>query len=180
MRKVLFIFGQLTDQDCDWLISVGSKKLLAEGEVLIQEGKPIDEIYIVLDGTLAVTVGPRGERQIAQLGSGEIVGEMSFIDARPPSASVKALKGCVVFAIPRSAIAAKLEEDAALAARFYRAISIFLSSRLRAAVSHMGYGEMDELDEDLDAEDELDANVLDTVSLAGDRFHRMLVRLMGA
>ena len=177
MRKVLFIFGQLTDQDCDWLVSVGHKKPLAAGETLIRQGEPIDEIYLVLDGALEVLLGLQGERRIAQLASGEIVGEMSFIDARPPSASVKAMQSSVVFAVPRAAMAAKLEEDSAFAARFYRAVSIFLSSRLREAHSNLGYGDPEE---DLDAGDELDANVLDTVSLAGERFHRMLVRLMGA
>jgi hypothetical protein len=43
---------------------------------------------------------------------------MSFIDARPPSATVQALDNTIVLAVPRRELAAKLEQDAEFAARF--------------------------------------------------------------
>ena len=103
---------------------------------------------------------------------------MSFVDGRPPSATVQALSDSLLFAIPRRALASKLEADQGFAARFYRALAVFLSQRLRDTVQHLGYGAGVALDEEVEYSDELNPAVLDTVPLAGARFDRMLKRLM--
>jgi bacteriocin-type transport-associated protein len=179
MRKVLFILGQLSDLDIEWLIAAGRKEQVAAGITLIHEGKVIDTLYIVLDGLLSVTMAALGGQEIARLGAGEMVGEMSFIDARPPSATVAALQNSAVLAIPRQQLAAKLEQDPGFAARFYRALATFLSDRLRGTVSRLGYSHGQSLQEDVEYADELDENVLDTIHLAGARFERILKQLMG-
>jgi len=136
----------------------------------------INALYIVLDGLLSVyTVRPDCEIEIARLGAGEMVGEMSFIDARPPSATVKAIKESLVLAIPRSQLVSKLAQDSDFASRFYRALAIFLSDRLRGMVGQHGYGKDQPAAE---ATDELDESVLDNLHLAGSRFDRILKRLV--
>jgi CRP/FNR family transcriptional regulator, cyclic AMP receptor protein len=179
MRKVLFILGYLSDTDIEWMLATGKKENVPSGKILIHEGKPVASVYIVLDGKLTVSVAALEDKEIAYLGSGEIVGEMSFIDARPPSATVRAQEKAIVFVIPREALALKIEQDVAFAARFYHALAVFLSDRLRSTVSRLGYGKGVSLDEDTEYEDELDLAVLNTMHLAGLRFDRMLKRLMG-
>ena len=178
MKKVLFILGELGERDIDWMLATGSKEQIPAGTTLIQEGEPIVALYIVLDGLLAVSSKALRDQEIARLGSGEIVGEMSFVDARPPSATVTAIENSVVFSIPRSQLTLKLQQDSDFAARFYRAIAMFLSDRLRGTVVRLGYGGGQPLDEEIEYEDELDLNVLDNVYLAGSRFDQMLKRLM--
>ena len=170
MRKVLYILGQLSDADMEWIGSVAVKRYLAPGEVLIKQGEPVDAVYIVLEGTLSVR--GQADSEIAQLGSGEIVGEMSFVDARPPLATVVALEVSLVLAIPRTRLNAKLEEDTTFAAHFYRALASFLSYRLRDTTSMLGYGAQRQVSPVSDAE--LDDSLLDTVHLAGSRFERLL------
>ncbi len=177
MRKVLFILGQLSDLDIEWLIAAGRKEQVSAGTTLIHEGQAIDTLYLVLDGALAVSMRALDNQEVARLGAGEMVGEMSFIDARPPSATVTALQTSTVLAIPRGQLAVKLEQDAPFAARFYRALATFLSDRLRGTVSRLGYSDGQSLQEDVEYPDELDDNVLDTVHLAGARFEWMLKRL---
>lgn len=174
MRKVLFILGQLSDDDCEWLVEVGERRVLAPGHVLIREEGAIDAIYFVLDGHLSVTAEAARGREVARLASGEIVGEMSFVDASPPSATVTATERAEVLAIPRSALSEKIESDSEFAARFYRATSVFLADRVRSTVRKFGYGDLNEPDEQMDSADELSPQVLDTASLAGSRFQRML------
>jgi CRP-like cAMP-binding protein len=172
MRKVLFIFGQLTDSDVDWLASQGRRVRLPKGSVLIREGVPVDALYIVLDGELVV-VQEQTKRQIASLGAGEIVGEMSFIDARPPSATVRAATDVVVYMVEKQRLQQGLDDNIAFAARFYRAVATFLSDRVRkATASQEGV--------DADAADELDDSVLDNVDRAGARFHDLSRRLLDA
>ena len=178
MRKVLFLFGQISDQDIEWMLQVGRKETVPRGHVLIREGHAFDTVYIVLDGAFSVTVSALEDREVNRLGCGEVVGEMSFVDARPPSATVTALENSTVFAIPRSHLAGRLEQDMAFAARFYRAICLFLSDRLRSSVALMGYDSGQELDADVEYQDELNPGVLDSIHLAGSRFDAMLKHLM--
>lgn len=179
MRKVLFLFGQVNDQDIEWLVEVGEKRSVAAGEILIREGQPFDAIFIVLEGTFSVEVAALGNKEINRLGCGEIVGEMSFVDARPPSATVRAIEKSTVFAVPRPELEARLRNDPAFAARFYRALCLFLSDRLRSSVALMGYEGSRVLEMDVEYEDELNPGVLDSIHLAGSRFDAMLKRLLG-
>ena len=156
MRKVLFIFGQLADSDIQWLAKNGRRKRLPKATELIHEGVKVDTFYILLEGEVAVLQG-KARREIARLGAGEIVGEMSFVDSRPPSATVKALSDVVVCSIPTQLLDGTLDKDMAFAARFYRAVATFLSDRLRKAT-------------DPNDDDELDDSVLDNVDRAGQRF----------
>ena len=160
MRKVLFIFGQLTDTDVTRLAAIGRRKRVRAGAVLIQEGVPVETLYIVLDGELQVS---RKGRSIARLGAGEVVGEMSFIDARPPSATVSEATVAVLYGVETAKLSRELADNVALAARFYKAIATFLSDRVRTATAS---------DEDRSdgTADELDDNVLDNVDRAGARF----------
>ena len=166
MRKVLFILGQLSDQDAEWLTANGRKQVLPPDGVMIREGEPIDSLYVVLEGLLSVIDRDLGNAEVAQLGCGEVVGEMSFIDGRPPSATVRAIERTTALKVSRQALLNKIETDPAFAARFYRALAMFLSHRLRT------------LTRDNPDVDELDPNVLDSVHLAASRFDRMMKQLM--
>src|SRR5215471_12080364 len=130
MRKVLFIFGQLADSDIDWLARAGRRQRLPAASALIREGVPVGTLYILLEGQLRVVQGASA-REVARLGVGEIVGEMSFIDARPPSATVLAATDVVVYAIAKQLLQEHLDRDVAFAARFYKAVATFLSDRVR-------------------------------------------------
>ena len=159
MRKVLFIFGQLTDADVDWLAKSGRRKRVPKGSVLINQGKAVQSLYIVLEGELSVLHG-RTKKELARLGSGEIAGEMSFVDSRPPSATVAAHSDAVVYHIPTKILGDALSTNPGFAARFYKSVATFLSDRVRQAT-------------DPDYDDELDDSVLDNVDRAGARFNSL-------
>ncbi len=177
MRKALFFLGILNDADVEWMIATGAKQQLHPGDVLVQEGKPATSIFLVLEGVLSVVAQAAGNREVARLRPGEIVGEMSFVDSRPPSATVQAVEESSVLAIPRRGLEARLSQDAAFAARFYRAMAVFLSDRLRSTVGLLGYGSGQTLEAEANYADEIDPAVLDNVSLAGARFDILQRRL---
>lgn len=177
MKKVLYILGELSDLDVDWLVANGRRERIPKNKVLIQEGTPIQALHIVLEGRFKVSIVGNNDLELARLGGGEILGEMSFIDARPPSATATAIEDSLVLTVHRRSLEEKLKLDTGFAARFYRAVATFLSDRLRMTVGRLGYGAASQ--DDGDAQDELDPNVLDGVSRAGARFDRMLKRLIG-
>jgi CRP/FNR family transcriptional regulator, cyclic AMP receptor protein len=175
MKKVLFLFGELNDVDIDWLIAQGTTVQITKGSVLIQEGQPITALYIVLDGLFGVSLGGAPGREIAQMPAGEVLGEISFLDSRPPTATVQALADSIVFAISRERLTAKLKQDSAFAARFYRALAVFLSHRLRVLTMKFRDGQSGPADKEAD---ELDPDVLAGIYLGGRRFERMLKRMI--
>lgn len=172
MRKVLFIFSVLSDTDVEWLARSGERLHLERGHVLIPVGARIDHLYFVLDGELEVKT-PRGER-ISTLLSGEIIGEMTLVDPAPTVVSVEVVSPATVLRIPGAVVQEKLASDTAFAARFYRALCVFMAHRMRNATQRIGYGAPSE---DREARDELNDDLLDNVHLAGARFERMLRRL---
>jgi len=171
MRKVLYILSRLTDEDVDWFAATGRRTNHAAGDVLIKQGAPINSLMFVLDGKVSVEV--EGVGQIASLGSGEVLGEMSLVDESPPSAGVIVVEPTLVLHVDRTILNTKLEGDPAFAARLYRAIAMFLSVRMRSTVQVLGYGKAT-----IVADDELDISLLDNVTIAGSRFDRMIKKLL--
>lgn len=176
MRRVLYILALLDDSDIDWLTSVGERQSVSASTSIISEGVPLDDLFIILSGKFTVQLGS-AKTKIAELWSGEMVGEISLIDSRPPSASVVAVTPSVVLRIRRQAINMRLETNKAFAARMYKAIAVFLATRLRNTVASMGYSGTQDLDEESESEDEISADLLDSMSLAGARFNVILDRL---
>ncbi len=187
LRKVLLVFAELYDSDLDWMVQIGTPTMLSTNGVLIEAGKNLDAIYILLEGMLSVFVsaqinGAEVSKEIARLATGEILGEMSFVDAQGASATVKAVEKCLVWALPRSQLLAKLTQDQRFAARFYRAFSVVLADRVQDRLTRHGYGKQtyskdQPLDNDLEYEDELDLSTLENISLAGVRFDWLLKRV---
>jgi len=178
MRKVLYILGQLDDMDVDWLARNGVKRRIPAGAEIVRQGQHIQSLFVLLEGRMGITVAKLG--RVATVGAGEVLGELSFVDRAPPSATVTADGDCVVLEVDKRGLEAKLAADAGFGHRFYRALALFLADRLRGTMQRMGYGEASSLDSDEVLEDELDDNILDGVSLAGERFDRLLRMLSEA
>ncbi|MFK7941646.1 MAG: cyclic nucleotide-binding domain-containing protein [Paracoccaceae bacterium] len=163
MRKGLIILGDLMDQDLIWLAKTGEVRRMGTGDVLIREGQRIEELFIVTEGWFDVSI--KGQN-VAKLSVGDVLGEMSFVEKQPPSATVSASESARVLAVPQHALIARFRTDQGFAARFYRALAVFLSDRLRTMMP----GE---------AGAELDEGLLDTLHVAGDRMLRLIDLLEG-
>jgi len=172
LRKVLYILGQLDDQDVDWMARTGRRLLLQPGQTLITQGEATPDLYVVIDGSLVVSAA--GVGKLATLLSGEIVGEMSFVDSSPPSASVTAETATIVLAIPKDDIEEKILDEPLFGLRFFRALALFLADRLRNTTkSRQAQNSKGQLGAaEVDA-DELDEKLMDKLAVAGDRFDRL-------
>lgn len=176
MRKVLYIFGLLTDADVEWMARAGRRRRLTDGEVVIKQGEISDYVLFVLDGELQVTADEFGH--IARLGVGEVVGEVSLVDSAPPSATVTAHGDCLALVLDKTKLMQKLDVDEGFGCRFYRALAIYLADRLRAA-RQLPSGKSGIADKTTILQDELDLGILDNLSAAGEQFNRMLKILRG-
>jgi CheY-like chemotaxis protein len=76
---------------------------ITKDTVLIEEGTTSKEMYWVLNGSFITTKKSDVEGQdqiIGEIGAGELIGEMSFLDSKSRSASVTALEDSEVLVIP--------------------------------------------------------------------------------
>jgi len=168
MARSVHILSLLDDSDIEWLVQVGLRLSLPPVAPLVEEGLRTPFLYIILSGAFLVTQSAMGspERSLSVLQRGELVGELSYLDARPPSATVRAARASQVLAVARSEVARKLQTDVGFAARFYRALGITVAMRLRALTR----GE---------PEDEPDLEQLGLVTVDERRFEAIMRRLEG-
>ena len=65
--------------------------------MLVEQGEPGDELYLLLDGVLAVIVD--GD-EVAELGPGAIVGERSSLEGGKRTATLSARTRCRIAVVP--------------------------------------------------------------------------------
>lgn len=81
---------------------MANKRTIQKDELLIREGEHSGNMFWLQTGQLVV-LKRKGleEIQLGHIYAGELVGEMSFLDGEPRSASVKAITECELIEIPR-------------------------------------------------------------------------------
>lgn len=96
IEKILFlkrisIFRSLNSQELRMIADVVSEEEFAAGEVLFQEGRPGDCMYLVVEGRVAIFTGiPPQTKTLAVFESGDFFGEMGLYDDKPRAASAMA------------------------------------------------------------------------------------------
>jgi CRP-like cAMP-binding protein len=68
---------------------------LRAGSVLAEQGQPGREIYLLLDGVIAVSVDGT---QLAELGPGAVLGERAMLEQGLRTSTLRAVTDCVVAA----------------------------------------------------------------------------------
>jgi CRP-like cAMP-binding protein len=86
------LFSVLTQAQAESLANAVGKRRFKRGELLVEQGKKCDALYIILAGRARVVVTDKKAREVilATLQPGDHVGEMSLIDQENHSANVEA------------------------------------------------------------------------------------------
>jgi CRP-like cAMP-binding protein len=80
-------FADLADEDLQRIAGLASEVSVPAGKVLVREGDWSYEILAIEEGTAEVV---REGARVAQLGPGDVVGEIGVMDAVPRTATVTA------------------------------------------------------------------------------------------
>jgi predicted acylesterase/phospholipase RssA/CRP-like cAMP-binding protein len=104
---------------------------LAAGDALVRQGEDADSFFVVLDGRLSVVLdhAAREGQPLAELGAGEVVGEVALIAGGKRSATVRALELSTLARLPVAALDRLLAVHPGLAPR----LADLVSRRLRQA-----------------------------------------------
>lgn len=127
----LDFLGELCPRDVEWVLSTAKERRFAEGEKLIIEGSHPEAIFIVLEGLLGVKLQGEDTSTHDVATPGEILGELSFLDDQPASATVVALEDSSVLTLPRADLDEHLKADPSFGLDFYQAMGSVVSGRLR-------------------------------------------------
>lgn len=86
------LFTTLSDQHAESMANAVVKRRYKRGELLVEQGKKTNTLYILLAGRARVLTSHTGGREVilATMGQGDYIGEMSLIDDEPHSATVRA------------------------------------------------------------------------------------------
>ncbi len=85
-----------------------ARRKLAEGETLVEQGKPGDALFLLLDGVLAVEVN--GER-IAEVGPGAVLGERALLEGGTRTSTLRAVTPCRIAVASADRMEPKILEE---------------------------------------------------------------------
>jgi CRP/FNR family transcriptional regulator, cyclic AMP receptor protein len=110
------------------------EKAYEPGDVVFREGDPGKGLFIILDGTVAITrATPSGEQDLATLGPGDAFGELALIDDLPRSATAQVTAPTRLLILYRSHFEALVEGDRGVALVVMRNLLRRLASYVRSA-----------------------------------------------
>jgi CRP/FNR family transcriptional regulator, cyclic AMP receptor protein len=99
---------------------------IKEGEMITRQGQFGDELLVVLSGSATVDVSGT---TVSTITEGQVIGEISFLDHGPRSATITATSAMAVGVLTLSAF----EKVASQSPAFWRIIAAGLARRLREA-----------------------------------------------
>jgi CRP-like cAMP-binding protein len=116
------------------LLSEAVRRDLPRHSWLFHEGEPTDDVYLVVSGLLKLmkTGADGSEAVLAIRGAGDVVGELSAIDARPRLASAITMTETSVLSLPRARLVDVMHGRPDLAFSLLAG----LSGQLRAVALH--------------------------------------------
>jgi CRP-like cAMP-binding protein len=117
----------------DWMLLLDRAKPVTfkKGDVLVQQGSRSQTVYLIAAGKVKVSILGNF---LAEIGSGEICGEMAFLEDSRPSATATAEEEVQAFGIEWKNLSELFELFPHVASRFYRSLAVNLSRRLREQI----------------------------------------------
>ncbi len=141
------LFTFLTPQETDALLARADLVACNPGDFILHEGAPCKALYVIVEGEAKVIkrehAGPNCYKavELARLGLGSVIGEMSFLDGDLASASVIAERPTQLYRIDRDVIQDLIVHSTDFSTHFYRSLAGILSRRLRFANSVLSNAE---------------------------------------
>jgi CRP-like cAMP-binding protein len=116
--------AELDDAQCRTLAALMEMQDLKDGDILVREGSSDDHLFVVISGALGVIRHPQGEPPVTlhTLVSGDLAGELSFIDGTERYASLQAEGPTRVLSLRRPAFESLLKSEPEIVYRTLRAI----------------------------------------------------------
>ena len=134
LLKKIDLFQSYDPETLERLVDHSKEIILAPNEILFKDGSMETAMYLILCGEIEVFKGPK---QIALLGPGQYLGEMSLIESKARSASARAAQSATLLEIDKELFDTYLATEPKALLSMMRT----LSGRIRVDLNNM----MDEM-----------------------------------
>lgn len=175
MRSSLIFLSFLDDADVAWMVQASQKQKLSPGDVIIERGSINKDIYLLLEGKCSVTAA--NHFFLGEIESGDLIGEISYVDERRTSAQVSAKTTVLLAHLGYQVLSDKLQSDLGFASRFYRGVASVLAFRLRKNLQATITPKSNVMASHEEYAGEIDSTDLDTTAKSGARLAFMLKAL---
>jgi CRP-like cAMP-binding protein len=132
MLKEAVLFRDMTDEELGVVSKKIFQKAYKKGSTLFVEGMSGEILYIVAEGGVDIVKKTKdGDKCIATVGRGGIVGEMSLIDSGPRTATGRTNEDSKLIVVTKNSFNEMLDSDPKIAARMLMALLKIINGRLR-------------------------------------------------
>ncbi|MSU62688.1 MAG: cyclic nucleotide-binding domain-containing protein [Pedosphaera sp.] len=124
------VFSGLDDGEIDALLQISTQNLYPAGKVVFSEGDSGIDACIIVRGSVDILL--RGQsKPVSRLPSGNIFGEMAFLDGQPRAATAVAAEPTILLSLPRDGFKAICATRPHLGMVVMNNIALDLSAKLR-------------------------------------------------
>jgi CRP/FNR family transcriptional regulator, cyclic AMP receptor protein len=122
-------FAGCSNDDLAALVDAGGMATLPAGWPFVSQGEPADACYVLLEGTGRVFLQ---RREIAQLGPGDIIGEMAFLSGGQRGATVTSSSKVTALRIENEALHKLVDQRPQLRATLHAVYNAHTASTAQA------------------------------------------------
>jgi CRP-like cAMP-binding protein len=134
LLKNMPVFGGTTDETVAFVLEQTRDFMVPAGECFFREGDTASSFYVLEGGRVEVVRSHQGrDFRLSELGPGDCFGEMSLIECRERSATVRAIEDCTAIELPLKVLHDLYEHDLEQFVLVEMNIAREISRRLRAA-----------------------------------------------
>jgi CRP-like cAMP-binding protein len=127
------VFRNMRPGEAKKVVLLGTLRTVAAGETVIREGLAGESMFMIVSGTVKVTVDVGGKpRPLNQLGPGDVIGEMALLGGGTRSATVTATETTELLRLDEQSLERVRRRSPRIAAKLFLNLSRILSDRLRA------------------------------------------------
>lgn len=126
------LFSSCSKKDLARIVKVADQVSFKAGRVLIEQGQPGREAFVILKGKATVR---RNGKKLAAIGAGAMVGELSLLDHGPRTATVTCDTDCEVLVISQRHFHGVLVDVPVLAHKLLATLAARVRDLDRAIVS---------------------------------------------
>jgi CRP-like cAMP-binding protein len=140
LLKGVEVFDGLSDAELKRIAGICQEARYQKGDMITTQGETGDEMFIIREGFVEISVGEASEAAPSQdtphtlvsLGMGQVVGEMALVDHGPRSATARCVMDqTTVIVIKREAFEQLCQSDHRIGMIVYRNLAADLSFKLR-------------------------------------------------
>lgn len=129
--RASYLFRGLSDPQLEAILGISQEKQYNGGDTVVRQYERSNDILIILSGS--VKVKGFSNEDLAELGAGHVVGEISLVDNAPRSATVVASGAVRTALVPADALNNLMTKDMHMKASIMETLAKVLCSRLRTA-----------------------------------------------